>query len=273
MGVLNVTPDSFSDGGAYLDLGAAVACAEAMVVEGAALIDVGGESTRPWAQPVTVEDELRRVVPVIERLARTVRVPISVDTSKAAVAERALDVGASIVNDVTALRGDRRMAQVVAAAAGVPVVLMHMRGTPQTMSGETAYGDVVGEVIEELQERIDEAVESGIARERLIVDPGIGFAKTAEQSVALIAQLDRLAVLDCPVLVGPSRKSFIGQVLDAPVEERVMGTAVAVCLSAWHGADIIRVHDVGLMRQVVRMTAAIRARRESGSGCDRGSDE
>ncbi len=272
MGVLNVTPDSFSDGGAYLDPGAAVARAEAMVGEGASLIDVGGESTRPGAQPVSAEEELRRVVPAIERLARTVRVPISIDTSKAVVAERALDVGASIVNDVTALRGDRRMARVV-AAAGVPVVLMHMRGTPQTMQRETAYGDVVGDVIEELQERIDEAVRSGIARERLIVDPGIGFAKTAEQSVALIAQLDRFAVLDCPVLVGPSRKSFIGRVLDAPVDERVMGTAIAVCLSVWHGADMIRVHDVSVMRQVVRMTAAIRACRESGSGCDRGGDE
>ncbi len=263
MGILNVTPDSFSDGGAYADLGRAVARAEEMVAEGAAVIDIGGESTRPGALPVLVDEELRRTIPVIERLSRSLRVPISIDTSKATVAERALAAGAVLVNDVTALRGDARMAEVV-AASGAPVVLMHMRGTPQTMRQEAVYADVVAEVIGALRERIDHAVACGIARDRLIVDPGIGFAKTAEQSLTLLAQLERFDVLDCPVLVGPSRKSFIGDVLSLPVEQRLIGTAVAVCLSVLGGADLIRVHDVGAMRQAVRLTMAIRGRQTAG---------
>jgi dihydropteroate synthase len=240
--------------------------AETMVAEGAAVIDVGGESTRPGALPVPLEEELRRVVPVVERLGRSLRVPISVDTSKAVVAQRALEAGAAIVNDVTALRGDPGMAEVV-AAAGASVVLMHMRGTPQTMQQHADYADVVAEVVEDLRERVDAAVASGIVRERILVDPGIGFAKTAEQSVTLLAHLDRLAVLDCPVFVGPSRKSFIGAVLDLPVEQRLLGTAAAVAVAAWLGADLVRVHDVGAMRQVMRLTAALRASRWSGGAC------
>lgn len=263
VGILNVTPDSFSDGGAYTDPRRACARAEAMVAEGAAVVDVGGESTRPGASPVPAEEEIRRVVPVIERLRRTLSVPISVDTSKAAVAERALAAGAVIVNDVTALRGDPRMADVV-AAAGVPVVLMHMRGAPRTMQRHTDYqADVMADVVEELRARIEEALAAGIAHDRIIVDPGVGFAKTAEQSLIVLARLDRLAELGFPVLVGPSRKSFIGAVLDLPIEQRRFGTAAVVAAATWLGADLIRVHDVGAMRQVVRLTAVLRARRQS----------
>ncbi|MBI1953678.1 MAG: dihydropteroate synthase [Candidatus Omnitrophica bacterium] len=255
MGVVNVTPDSFSDGGEFLDPEKAFRHALALVEEGADLVDVGGESTRPGAQPVSAEVELKRVLPVIERLAGRVQVPISMDTSKAAVARAAVAAGASLINDVTALR-DPGMAQ-AAAEAEVPIILMHLRGTPQTMQSQCRYDRLIPEILEELKPAIDQARQAGIAEDRILIDPGIGFGKTPEQNLALIKNLKELKALGFPLVVGPSRKSFIGQVLDLPVGERLMGTAAAVALCAANGADIIRVHDVAAMRQVVRMTEAI----------------
>mgnify|MGYP001620110335 FL=1 len=260
MGILNVTPDSFSDGGRYAAADAAVRAGERMVEEGADIIDVGGESTRPGAPEVSAEEEIRRVVPVVEALASRLPVPVSIDTSKAVVAKAALSAGAAIVNDVTALAGDPGMGD-VAARAGVPVVLMHMRGTPRTMQADPenlAYGDVVADVRAQLSDRLSRAQHAGIDPALTIVDPGIGFAKTAQQNLALIARLGELASLGRPILVGPSRKSFIGHVLDLPVSERLEGTASAVAIAVMNGAHIVRVHDVGPMVRVVRMAAAIR---------------
>ncbi len=256
MGILNVTPDSFSDGGRCATPSSAARRGLVLVAEGADLIDVGGESTRPGARPVSAREERARVVPVIRSLARRVRVPISVDTSKADVAEAALDAGASLVNDVTALRGDRRMAAVV-ARAGVPVVLMHRRGSPRTMQRQTRYRALPDDVIAELRVSIDRALEAGIASRRLLIDPGLGFAKTAGQSLLLLRTLPAWHALGHPLLVGPSRKSFIGAVLNAPVGERLCGTAACVALAIVGGAHIVRVHDVRAMVQVARMTDAI----------------
>ncbi len=261
MGILNVTPDSFSDGGRFAADGAAVRAAERMVADGADIVDIGGESTRPGAPEVSAEEEIRRVVPVVEALAGRLPVPVSIDTSKAAVARAAIDAGAAIVNDVTALTCDPEMGD-VAARAGVPVVLMHMRGTPRTMQADPenlAYGDVVADVRAELSDRLSRAERAGIDPALTIVDPGIGFAKTAQQNLALLARLGELAPLGRPILVGPSRKSFIGAVLNLPVNERLEGTAAAVAIAVMSGAHIVRVHDVGPMVRVVRMAAAIRA--------------
>ena len=256
MGILNVTPDSFSDGGRFLSASDAIAQGERLAAEGADLIDIGGESTRPGAPRVTVEEERARVLPVIRILARRLRVPLSIDTSKAAVAEAALDAGCALVNDVTALRGDARMASVIARTKA-PVILMHMRGTPRTMQQRTRYRSLEAEVIAELRDAMRHAVDAGIAKDRLLIDPGLGFAKTAAQSLRLLRRLDALQVLQRPVVVGPSRKSFIGAVLDAPVEERLMGTAAAVALAIAGGAHMVRVHDVRAMVHVVRMSDAI----------------
>jgi dihydropteroate synthase len=255
MGVVNVTPDSFSDGGQFLDPKSALARALALAEEGAGLIDIGGESTRPGAEPVSAKEELRRVLPVIEDLAGRVRIPISIDTSKAQVAEAACKAGAGLVNDVTALR-DPEMPGVISRAQ-VPVILMHLRGTPQTMRSQCRYDRLIPEILQELTPSLDKARQAGIAKERILIDPGIGFGKTPEQNLAIIKNLKELKTLGFPVVVGPSRKSFIGQVLDLPVGERLLGTAAAVALCAANGADIIRVHDVAAMRQVVRMTEAI----------------
>lgn len=256
MGILNVTPDSFSDGGQFLSPGEAIAQGERLAADGADLIDIGGESTRPGAARVGVADECARVLPVIRALARRLRVPLSIDTSKAAVAEAALDAGCVLVNDVMALRGDQRMASVVARARA-PVILMHMRGTPRTMQRRTRYRAVEADVLAELRRAIRQALEAGIAEERVLVDPGLGFAKTAAQSLRLLRRLDALRTLRRPIVVGPSRKSFIGAVLDAPVEERLMGTAASVALALAGGAHIVRVHDVRAMAQVARMSDAI----------------
>ncbi len=275
MGVLNVTPDSFSDGGRFVDVERAVAHARAMIAAGADIIDVGGESTRPGAEVVSVEEELRRVGPVVKQLAgesgsglgaatsrgRGAEAPptfvISVDTTKAAVAARALAAGARIVNDISALRFDERMAAVV-REHGAGVVLMHMQGTPQTMQQQPQYADVVGEVCDFLDQRIAWAETRGIQRGQIAVDPGIGFGKTVEQNLKLLAQLEQFRSLGCPIVVGTSRKSFIGKVTGQEVADRAWGTAATVAWAVAHGAGLVRVHDVAEMRDVVRMVEAIR---------------
>ncbi len=260
MGVLNVTPDSFSDGGLSLDPGEAVARGLGLFEAGADIVDVGGESTRPGGAPLDAETEIRRVLPVIEGLRRQDRGIVSVDTTKAAVAEAALDAGAEIVNDVSGLRFDPALARVV-AARGVPVVLMHLRGEFATMHRDPAYTDVMAEVVAELGQALERAEAAGVARAQVILDPGIGFSKAAGHSLEVIRRLPDLAVLDRPVLAGPSRKSFIGRVLDLPVGERLMGTAAAVAACVLGGAHVVRVHDVREMVQVVRMCDAIRGER------------
>jgi dihydropteroate synthase len=257
MGVLNVTPDSFSDGGRFASEADAVLHGIGMAAEGADIIDVGGESTRPGAEPVDAAEEAARVVPVVRRLAREVDVAISVDTTKAAVAEAALDAGAVIVNDVSAMRVDDAMAAVV-AGSGAGVVLMHMLGNPRTMQADPRYDDVVAEVTTVLAGWAAEAEAAGIARDHIVLDPGIGFGKTAAHNLSLLRRLDRVVATGYPVLVGPSRKSFIGLTLGLPLEERLEGTAAAVAWAVASGARIVRVHDVRPMVRIVRMTEAIR---------------
>jgi dihydropteroate synthase len=255
MGVLNVTPDSFSDGGRFFDPEAAVAQGVEMAAEGADLIDVGGESTRPGSVAVPEDEERRRVTPVIKRLAAELDIPISIDTRKPGVAAAALEVGATIVNDVTA-GGDPRTFEVV-LEAGAGLVLMHMRGEPATMQQLTDYRDVVAEVRDYLSQRVEAAVGAGLDREVLCIDPGLGFAKTEEQSLRLIRETDALLSIGRPVLVGPSRKSFIGWALDLPVDERLEGTLGAVVFAVSRGAHIVRVHDVKGAVRAVRVTDAI----------------
>jgi len=261
MGVLNVTPDSFSDGGLYFREQNAVERALEMIAQGADIIDVGGESTRPGAQPVSVEDELRRVLPVISGIAETTSVPISVDTYKAKVAEEALGAGAKILNDISALRFDPKMASVVADHA-VPVILMHIRGTPRDMQQDPIYIDVVSEIIAYLRASLAHAIDNGIAWERTIIDPGIGFGKTVRDNLEIVTRLPEFAGLGRPVLMGTSRKSFIGKVLGLEVGDRVFGTATTVAASVLGGAHIVRVHDVAEMRQVARMAAALRSQNQ-----------
>ena len=256
MGVLNVTPDSFSDGGLFLRPDDALRRAEEMASEGADLIDIGGESSRPGAEPVPLEEELRRVLPVVREVARRLPLPISVDTYKAEVARKALEEGASIVNDISALRFDPKMAEVVADHRA-PVVLMHMKGTPRDMQRNPYYEDVVGEVEAFLKERREAAVRAGIPEGNIILDPGIGFGKRVEDNLQLLKHLDRLVALGNPVLVGTSRKSFIGAVLDLPVEERLEGTLATLVLAVAKGAKLLRVHDVRPAVRAVRMAEAI----------------
>ncbi|KAB2922336.1 MAG: dihydropteroate synthase [Bacteroidetes bacterium] len=264
MGVLNVTPDSFSDGGRFATPDEAADAAMAMLADGADIIDIGGESTRPrgpygeGARPVTADEEIRRVLPVIERLAVRTDAPISIDTTKAEVAEAALSSGAGIVNDISGLRFDPRIAG-VAARHRAPLVLMHIRGTPDTMQADPSYHDVVTEVREELAASVRQASAAGV--KDIIVDPGLGFGKTLEHNLTLIRRLGELALLGRPVLVGPSRKGFIGAVLGLPVEERVEGTAAAAAAAVMNGASIVRVHDV---RQVKRTLMLIDAVRKAG---------
>jgi dihydropteroate synthase len=257
MGVLNVTPDSFSDGGRYLDPGRAVAHAHQMVEEGADLVDVGGESTRPGAAPIAVEEELRRILSTVRRLVRELSVPIAVDTYKADVAAAVLAEGVDVINDVSGLGFDPRMA-VVVAEAGAGVVLTHIRGTPRTMQTDPQYADLIGEVRTYLQERIHVAEAHGVDPHAIVVDPGIGFGKRVEHNLLLLSRLPELQVLGRPICVGPSRKSFIGAILKLPVEDRLEGTAAAVAVAVWQGAHIVRVHDVQAMARVARMADAIR---------------
>jgi dihydropteroate synthase len=257
MGVVNTTPDSFSDGGRFLDAAAAVAHALRLAEEGADLIDLGGESTRPGAPPVPAAEEVRRVVPVIERLrASGFALPISVDTCKAEVALAALAAGADLVNDVMGL-ADPALAAVVAEAK-VPVVLMHMRGTPSDMATRASYDDVVADVARELEAAVARAVAAGVHPERIVLDPGIGFAKTPAQNVEVLARLPELRKLGWPLLVGPSRKSFIGAVTGAAVQDRLPGTLAAVTAAVLAGAEFVRVHDVAPARQAAVLAAALR---------------
>ncbi|HEY8343534.1 MAG TPA: dihydropteroate synthase [Calditerricola sp.] len=249
MGILNVTPDSFSDGGRYNRLDVAVRRAVEMVEEGADVIDIGGESTRPGAVPVSLEEELERVIPVVERVAREVDVPISVDTYKAEVARQALEAGAHLVNDVWGLKADPDMARVV-AEYGAPVILMHNRRDPR-------YRDLVADLVADLRESIALARAAGIPDERIILDPGIGFAKTYEQNVELMRRLDAIVALGYPVLLGTSRKSLIGRTLDLPVNERLEGTIATAILGIVQGVDMVRVHDVKAHVRACRMADAI----------------
>jgi dihydropteroate synthase len=242
MGILNITPDSFSDGGRYLDPGVALERAAAMVEEGAAIIDVGGESTRPGAQPVSLEEERARVLPVIRRLARELPVPVSIDTVKPALMREAAEAGAGLINDVTALRTPGALA--AAAASGLAVCLMHMQGEPRNMQEAPKYIDVVSEVIDFLKERIAICEEAGIARARLVIDPGFGFGKHEGHNLALLAGLGRLSETGLPVLAGLSRKSMLGRLLGRPVEQRLAGSLALALAAVAAGARIVRVHDV-----------------------------
>jgi dihydropteroate synthase len=259
MGVLNVTPDSFSDGGRYDSLEAAAARAAEMVGEGADLIDVGGESTRPGAEDVPADAEIDRTASLIERIA-PLGVPVSIDTRKAVVAKAALDAGAQLVNDVSAGLFDAAMLPLVADRR-VPIVLMHMRGTPRTMDGQTDYGDVVADVRRELGKRISAARHAGVEESKILVDPGLGFAKTPEQSLELLRRVEELAAEGFPLVVGPSRKRFIGHVLEVDVADRLEGTLAACAWCAARGVDVVRVHDVRAVRSVVDMIGAIQTGR------------
>jgi dihydropteroate synthase len=257
MGVLNVTPDSFSDGGLFLDRDKAVERALMMEKEGADLIDIGGESSRPGADPVSLEEERKRVLPVLEKLAGKLSIPISVDTRRAVVARESLSLGARIINDITALRGDPDMGDVVRASNAV-IVLMHMKGNPRTMQDNPHYKDVVDDVAAFLSERAAAAQEAGIDRKNIWVDPGIGFGKTVEHNLELIRSLKKIVCLGYPVVVGPSRKSFIGRITGGELKDRLEGTAAAVTAAVLHGANVVRVHDVAAMRRTVRMADALR---------------
>ena len=257
MGIINVTPDSFYDGGQRYDAAKAVADGLAMAAGGADILDVGGESTRPGAPSVSQEEELARVLPVVRGLRREIRIPISVDTYKASVARATLDAGADIVNDVSALRFDAAMAPLV-AAENVPIVLMHMQGTPQTMQNEPRYGDVVREVRDFLAAKMFEAMDAGIAQEQIVLDPGIGFGKTLDHNLQLLRGLPALAALGRPLLVGVSRKGFIGRILKLDPVERLEGSLAAVTAAVLTGANIVRVHDVRETLRAVRVADAIR---------------
>jgi dihydropteroate synthase len=262
MGVLNITPDSFSDGGAYLDSAAAVARALQIEHDGADILDVGGESTRPGAAPVAVQEELRRILPVIQILRGKLRIPMSVDTRRADVAEAALDAGAEIVNDVSALRMDPRLAE-VARRARAPLILMHMRGTPQTMQRGPFARDVVRDVMAGLRDAVARAKRAGLAKTQLLVDPGIGFGKKHEQNFEILARLPEFARLACPIVIGTSRKAFLGKAVvgsgdpSAPPGERLLGTAATVTASILGGAHVVRVHDVAEIVRVARVADAL----------------
>jgi dihydropteroate synthase len=265
MGVVNTTPDSFSDGGLFFQAEAAVAHGQRLADEGADILDIGGESTRPYSDPVAVEEEMRRVVPVIEKLAPKVAVPLSIDTAKAAVAQAALSAGAAMINDIGALRMDPRMAD-VAAAARVPVVLMHMLGTPRTMQVAPCYDNLLGDIRSFLARAIDHACRRGICRDKIIIDPGIGFGKTIAHNLSLIRHVGALADLDAPILMGPSRKAFIRKILTdrenlepSPLSEAVKtGTQAALAAAALAGAHILRVHDVAATRTTLKIIDAVR---------------
>lgn len=265
MGVLNITPDSFSDGGRFFSHDAALEQGNRLVTAGADILDIGGESTRPFSDPVPAEEEIRRVVPIIEHLAKYLSIPISIDTTKAEVARRAIDAGAAIINDVSALRYDEQMAS-VAREAGVPVILMHMKGAPKTMQVAPVYEDVVIDIRDFLNDAIDAAVDKGIDRNKIIVDPGIGFGKTVTHNLQLINRLGEFEDLDCPIMVGPSRKFFLRQLIkpenqtdisaDLPGVE--IATQAAVSAAVLRGAHILRVHDVESTRKTVTIIDAIK---------------
>ncbi len=257
MAVLNVTPDSFSDGGKFFDLELAVDRALAMEAEGADIIDVGGESTRPFAESLSESDELRRVIPVIERLAGHLKIPISIDTYKSVVARESLAAGAEIVNDIGALTFDPEMAGII-AGSGAGVVLMHTRGRPADMQRDTAYQDLVPEILSFFGNILSMADAAGIGCDRTVLDPGIGFGKDVQGNLEILRRLDEFTPLGRPILVGSSRKSFIGAVLEKQVGDRLFGTAASIAAAILHGASIVRVHDIRAMRDVALMSYAIR---------------
>ncbi len=257
MGILNITPDSFSDGGRYIEKEKALEHAREMADQGADIIDVGGESTRPGAHPVPLEEEMERVVPVVKALSRELEIPISVDTYKAPVAKEALEAGAAMVNDISGLRFSPHMVDVVAHYRPW-LVVMHMKGTPRDMQEKPQYRDVVEEVKGFFEERIGYLESHGISKDKVILDPGIGFGKRPEDNLALLRKIHRFLYLGCPIMVGPSRKSFIGAVLDLPVEKRLEGTLAAVSIAVFQGAQVVRVHDVEPVRRAVDIAWAVR---------------
>ncbi len=261
MGIVNVTPDSFSDGGMFYDMNAAVAQAEKMIEDGADILDIGGESTRPFSEAVSEDEECRRVLPVIEAIAKHISVPISIDTKKSSVAKRALDSGASIINDISALQADPKMAK-VAAEAQVPVILMHIKGTPKNMQVDPVYDDLIGEIRDYFQSAIDYATRHGISRDKLILDPGIGFGKTLEHNLRLIKHLNEFECLDLPILIGTSRKAFIRKLLkqeSSPMSPLVeTGTQASIAASVLSGAHIVRVHNVANTKAFLTVLEAIR---------------
>lgn len=259
MGVLNITPDSFYDGGRFFTRDAALSQLDRLQSEGADIIDIGGESTRPGAEPVSADEELRRVLPAIEAAAE-LDVPISIDTTKSQVARAALDAGAEIVNDISGLRFDPELGA-LAAERGAGLVLMHIRGEPRTMQERVHYDDLMGELVAELDESVDRARVAGCDASQLVVDPGIGFGKTAEHNLVLIDQLERIVGMGYPVLVGPSRKSFMGKALHLRIDQRLEGTIAACVVSLLRGARIFRVHDVAAVRRALEMAQAIVVRR------------
>ncbi len=257
MGILNITPDSFSDGGLFYHREKAIQQAQFLIQSGADILDIGGQSTRPGAEIISLAEELDRTIPLIRELRQVSQIPISIDTTRSEVARAAIAAGADLVNDVSGGTFDEQMFKTVQELQ-VPIILMHLRGTPQTMQQFTNYGDLIEEICEFLTEQIDQALALDIPTEHIILDPGIGFAKTAEQSVALLRDLSVFCELGFPVLVGPSRKSFIGHILQEPdPKKRVWGTAAACCAAIAQGADIVRVHDVAEMVQVCRVADAL----------------
>ena len=257
MGVLNVTPDSFSDGGNFNNLDAALSQAKYLIESGADILDIGGESTRPNSEAVPLEKELNRVLPVIKAIRQESKIPISVDTTKAEVAKAAVIAGADIVNDISGATFDREMLPTV-AELDVPIVLMHIRGTPQTMQQLTDYQDLIGEILQFLKQQVTEAIAAGIDPGKIIIDPGIGFAKNYQQNLEILRRLPEFQVLNCPILVGVSRKSFIGHILNQPdAKQRVWGTGAACCAAIANSADILRVHDVKEMRDISLVADAI----------------
>jgi len=257
IGILNVTPDSFSDGGQYLESNKAVERGITMAREGADIIDVGGESTRPYSRKITVSEELDRVVPVIEGLKKKLAIPISIDTCRGEVAQEALKAGASMINDISALRFDPDMAS-IAAEAGIPVILMHMKGMPENMQKNPTYGDLIPEIFDFLEDAIERSVSAGIKRDLIIVDPGIGFGKTFDHNLKIIKELSRFEALERPVLLGTSNKAFIGHILGKEVYERDTGTMATIAYGVINGAHMVRVHNVRKAVETVRMIEAIR---------------
>ncbi len=257
MGVLNVTPDSFSDGGLFLEAENAVEHGIAMAEEGADFIDIGGESTRPFSNPISTSEEIDRVVPVIETLAGEVEVPISIDTRKGVVAKEALKAGASIINDISALRFDPALAS-VAAESGVPIVLMHMKGMPENMQKNPVYDDLIGEIRGFLEDAVQRAMKAGIREDLILVDPGIGFGKTFDHNLQILRELPSLMSLGKPVLIGTSNKAFIGEILNKKAHERLTGTMATVAVAAMNGAHVVRVHNVKEAVETVRVVDAIK---------------
>lgn len=253
MGILNVTPDSFSDGGKYNNSQKAIDRASKMEDEGADIIDIGGESTRPGAEQVDIKEELNRVIPVIEGVRQNSNIIISIDTYKSVVADKAISAGANIINDVSGLRFDNNMAH-IASEAKVPIIVMHMLGNPQNMQNDPFYSNLMEELITFFKERVEVLISNGINPKNIILDPGIGFGKTVEHNFTIIRELNRIVDLGFPVLIGPSRKSFIGNTLNLPPEDRIEGTAAAVTAAIMNGSRIVRVHDVKEMLRVVKVT-------------------